>query len=222
MKSCCCRRFTQTPSVLGSRQLCARGVCGSGNTAVTTLLIQNQHSVNLWRTFNHAAPPHTDWNWSLSLCCHTCSFQIKVRSCLLVSAPNSRLFFFKWQPTFSNGSKDAIWAAVYARRDLPCLWIPGCRSAGPPPQCSPSSDSCVDDSSDQLFTPEIRRRLPGTKAVALRQSKGSKLLPHALPGLRVRVIVRLLRSCRVVSIQEALISHSSLLLPVTSTHHVAF
>lgn len=133
-----------------------------------------------------------------------------------------KVVFLKWQPTFSNGSKDAIWAAVYARRDLPCLWIPGCRSAGPPPQCSPSSDSCVDDSSDQLFTPEIRRRLPGTKAVALRQSKGSKLLPHALPGLRVRVIVRLLRSCRVVSIQEALISHSSLLLPVTSTHHVAF
>lgn len=164
MKSCCCR-FTQTPSVLGRRKLCARGVCGSGNTAATTLLIQNQHSVNLWRTFNHADPPHTDWNWSLSLCCDTCNFQIKVRSCLLFSAPNSRLFF-KWQPTFSNGSTDAIWAAVNARRGLPCLWIPGCRSAGPPPQCSPSSDSCVDDSSDQLFTPKIHRRQPGTKAVA--------------------------------------------------------
>lgn len=75
------------------------------------------------------------------------------------------VFFYKWQPTFSNGSIDAIWAAVNARRDLPCLWIPGCRSAGPPPQCSPSSDSCVDDSSNQLFTPEIHRRLPGTKAV---------------------------------------------------------
>lgn len=35
---CCCCWFTQTPSVLGRRQLCAQGVCGSVNTAAITLL----------------------------------------------------------------------------------------------------------------------------------------------------------------------------------------